>query len=176
MVALALAGGAYWQAEHCGRTAASSRLETSNGNSLRSNVGAPEGTTPRRLLATKTANSLVYDLAQRFHDTVGSLPHWSKDHFRPGARLLQKQLIQSGQVSPDLKRSEAAALLEVTNSLLAINATRRPRFPPPSRAKPVLADLLARNPESTDYQQELSVAYSRRIGEAQAAQGDLAGR
>ena len=76
-------------------------------------------------------------------------------------------------MTADLRRSEAAALLEVTSSLLAIGDTSA-ALAAAQQAKQILADLLAGNPESTDYQQELSVAYSR-IGEAQAAQGDLAG-
>ena len=114
----------------------------------------------------------MYDLAQRFRDTVG-VPAALVKGILDRALALQKQLIQSGQVTADLRRSEAAALLEVTNSLLAIGDTAA-ALAAAQQAKQILADLLAGNPESTDYQQELSVAYSR-IGEAQAAQGDLAG-
>jgi hypothetical protein len=70
--------------------------------------------------ATETANSLVFDLAQRFKDAVGVPATLVKD-ILDRALALQEQLSKSGQVTLDLKRSEAAALIEVTNS------TRRAR-------------------------------------------------
>ena len=56
--------------------------------------------------ATKTANSLVFDLAQRFRDTMGIPANLIKD-ILDRAHALQEQLINSGQVTPDLKRSES---------------------------------------------------------------------
>jgi hypothetical protein len=70
---------------------------------------------------------------------------------------LQEQLIKSGQVTPELKRSEAAALLETSLSLLAIGDTAG-ALSGAQQAQQILTDLLAGNPDSTDYQQELSVA------------------
>lgn len=60
--------------------------------------------------ATKTANDLVHDLAQRFKDAIGVPAGLIKD-ILDRARALQEQLIKSGQGTPDLKRSEAAALI-----------------------------------------------------------------
>ena len=89
------------------------------------------------------------------------------------ARALQEQLIKSGQVTPELKRSEAAALLETATSLLAIADTAG-ALAAAEQARQIMADLVASNPESTDFQRELSVAYDN-IGDVQVAQGDLAG-
>ncbi len=166
VVALALAGVAYWQ-----RSIAVEQQRVAN---EQRQLAEQQRRRAEDTLAaaTKTANSLVYDLAQRFRDTVGVPAALVKDILER-ALALQKQLIQSGQVTADLRRSEAAALLEVTNSLLAIGDTAA-ALAAAQQAKQILADLLAGNPESTDYQQELSVAYSR-IGEALVAQGDLAG-
>jgi hypothetical protein len=71
--------------------------------------------------ATKTANSLVFDLAQRFRNSVGIPADLIKD-ILDRARDLQEQLLKSGQVTPGLKRSEEA-LMEIQNALLAIGDT-----------------------------------------------------
>ena len=61
--------------------------------------------------ATKTANSLVFDLAQRFRNTVGIPATLIKDILNR-ARALQEQLTLSGQETPDLRQSEAVALMK----------------------------------------------------------------
>ena len=122
--------------------------------------------------ATKTANSLVFDLAQRFRDTMGIPANLIKD-ILDRAHALQEQLINSGQVTPDLKRSESAALDETVNSLLAIGDTAG-ALAAAEQARQIDAELLAGNPGSTDFQRELSVSYEK-VGDVQRAQGDLAG-
>src|SRR5262245_39123993 len=69
--------------------------------------------------ATRTANGLVVDLARRFKNTVGVPASLVKD-IVARALALQKQLAESGQVTPDLRRSEAAALVESAATLVAI--------------------------------------------------------
>jgi hypothetical protein len=122
--------------------------------------------------ATTTANSLVFDLAQRFRDVVGIPAVLIKD-ILDRARALQEQLIKSGQVTPELKRSEAYALLETVTSLLAIGDTPG-ALAAAEQARQIMADLLASNPGSTDFQRELSVSYID-VGNVQVVQGDLAG-
>ena len=122
--------------------------------------------------ATKTANSLVFDLAQQFRNTTGIPAAVVKD-ILDRARALQGQLIQSGQVTPDLKRSEGAALLETTDSLLAIGDTAG-ALAAAQQSWQIFTDLLAANPNRTDSQRDLSVSYEK-IGDVQVAQGDLAG-
>ena len=121
--------------------------------------------------ATKTANSLVFDLAQRFRDAMGIPAALIKD-ILDRALALQEQLIKSGQVTPDLKRSEAAALIETVGSRLTIGDTEGARAAA-GQARQILTDLLAGNPGSTDYQHELSVA-DEKVGDVQVTQGDLA--
>jgi eukaryotic-like serine/threonine-protein kinase len=122
--------------------------------------------------ATKTANSLVFDLALRFRSVVGVPAGLIKD-ILDRARALQEQLIKSGQVTPELKRSEAEALFETVTSLLAIGDTAG-ALAAAVQARQIMADLLASNPGSTDFQRELSVSFDR-IGNVQVAQGDLTG-
>ena len=122
--------------------------------------------------ATKTANSLVFDLAQRFRHTVGIPATLVKD-ILDRARALQEQLIKSGQVTPELKRSQAAALIETTNSLLAIGDTAG-ALAAAEQARKIFTDLLAGNPANTGGQRDLSTAYEK-IGDVRVAQGDLAG-
>jgi cell division septum initiation protein DivIVA len=103
-LALALAGLAYWQ-----RGVAIEQREIAEQQRKRAEETLAA--------ATRTAN-IVFDLAQRFRDTTGIPAQLIKD-ILDRARALQEQLIKSGQVTPNLKRSEAAALDETVNSLFA---------------------------------------------------------
>ena len=93
VIALALAGLAYWQ-----RQIAVEQQRVANEQRQRA-----EDTLAA---ATKTANSLVFDLARRLRNTVGIPATLVKD-ILDRARALQDELLKSGQVTPDLKRSEA---------------------------------------------------------------------
>src|SRR5277367_3925981 len=116
VLALALAGLAYWQR---GIAVQERQIAEQQRQIAEQQRKRAEDTLAA---ATETANSLVFDLAQRFKDTVGIPATLVKD-ILDRALALQEQLSKSGQVTLGLKRSEAAALLEVTNSLLAIGDT-----------------------------------------------------
>jgi tetratricopeptide (TPR) repeat protein len=122
--------------------------------------------------ATTTANSLVFDLAQRFRDTVGIPADLVKD-ILTRARSLQEQLGKSGQVTPALRRSQAEALMETTAVLRAIGDTAG-ALAAAGQARQILADLLAGEPGNTDWQRELAVSHVN-IGDVRAEQGDVAG-
>ena len=122
--------------------------------------------------ATRTANSLVFDLAQRFRNNAGIPATLIKD-ILGRARDLQEQLINSGQVTPDLKRSEAVTLIELSDSLVAIGATKD-AFAAADQAEKIFDDLTARYPGNKDYQRGLFVSYVKRGG-VQVAQGDFNG-
>jgi hypothetical protein len=109
IVALALAGLAYWQR---GVAVEQQRIANEQRQRAENTLAA----------ATDTANKLVFDLAQRFRNTVGIPATLVKD-ILDRARALQDQLTGSGQVTPDLRRSKAAALTEMAESLLAIGDT-----------------------------------------------------
>jgi tetratricopeptide (TPR) repeat protein len=118
--------------------------------------------------ATQTANGLVFDLAQRFKNAVGVPAALIKD-ILDKALALQEQLIRSGQVTPGLKRSEAAALIETVDSRLTIGDTEG-ALAAARQARNILVDLLAETPDSNEYRRELAVAYEK-VGGVQVAQG-----
>jgi tetratricopeptide (TPR) repeat protein len=159
VVALALAGLAYWQ-----RGIAVEQRQLAEQQRQRAEATLKA--------ATQTANSLVFDLAQRFRDAVGIPVSLIKD-ILDRARALQEQLIKSGEATPELKSSEAAALNEIATSLRAIGDTAG-ALAAAEQARQIMADLLAGNPGSTDFLRGLSVSYYI-IGDVQVAQGDLAG-
>ena len=166
LVTLVLAGLAYWQR---GIAVEQQRVANEQREIAEQQRKRAEDTLEA---ATKTANSLVFDLARRFRDTVGIPATLVKD-ILDRARTLQDQLIKSGEVTPELKRSEAVTLNETSMSLLAIGDTAG-ALAAAEQARQIFADLLAGNPGSTHYQDDLSVSYDR-IGDVQMAQGDLAG-
>jgi hypothetical protein len=109
VVAVFLAGLAYWQ-----RGIAVTERQTADQQRQRA-----EDTLAA---ATKTANDVVFKLADQFRDKVGIPSSLIKDVLDQ-ARALQEQLIKSGQVTPDLKRSQAVAIGETAITLLGIGDT-----------------------------------------------------
>ena len=166
VVALALAGLAYWQR---GIAVEQQRIANEQRQLAEQQRQRAEATLKA---ATETANSLVFDLAQRFRDTAGISAKLVKD-ILDRARALQEQLIHSGEATPELKRSEAAALDETATSLLAIGDTAG-ALAAAEQARQIMADLLAGNPGSTSFQHSLSISYNK-VGDVQVARGDLAG-
>jgi len=67
--------------------------------------------------ATKTANSLVLDLASEFSDRTG-MPADLVRQILERAQGLQRQLAESGESTPALRFSEAVALEELVDTLL----------------------------------------------------------
>src|SRR6202035_3951815 len=111
IVALALAGLAYWQR---GIAVEQQRVANEQRQLAEQQRQRAEDTLAA---ATKTANSLVFDLAQRFRDSMGIPVALVKD-ILDRARALQEQLIKSGQVTPDIQHNEAVALDETALALL----------------------------------------------------------
>jgi TolA-binding protein len=95
LIALVLAGLAYWQR---GIAVQERQIADQQRQRAEDTLAA----------ATGTANSLVFDLAQQFRHTMGIPAELVKD-ILGRARALQEQLTKSNQVTPELKRSEAAA-------------------------------------------------------------------
>ena len=157
VVALALAGLAYWQ-----RGIAVEQRQTAEQQRKRA-----EDTLAA---ATKTANSLVFDLAQRFKYSAGVPAALIKDILEK-ARALQDQLLKSGQVTPQLRGSEAAALTETVEALLAIGDTQG-ALAAAEQARQIMADLVADSPTGTGWQDLLWVSQMK-IGDVLRARGDL---
>jgi tetratricopeptide (TPR) repeat protein len=122
-----------------------------------------------RDLATQTANALIFDLAQKFRNT--GLPGVVIADILELARKLQEQLAAGGESSPQLRRSQAAALIETTDTLLTLGKTAE-ALAAARQAHDILQALVDANPDSTDYQHELAVSDDR-IGKVLVAQGDL---
>ena len=165
VVALALAGLAYWQR---GIAVEQQRVANEQRQLAEQQRQRAEDTLAA---ATKTANSLVFDLAQRFRSSVGIPVALVKD-ILDRARALQEQLIKSGQVTPDLQHDEAVALDETALSLLAIGDTTG-ALAAAKQARRIFAELVAVTPNSTGWQRDLWLSHTY-IGDVQVAQGDLA--
>jgi tetratricopeptide (TPR) repeat protein len=123
-------------------------------------------------LATNTANGLVFDLAQKFRFVAGVPATMIKDILNQ-ARTLQDQLILSGQTSPALLRSQAAALDEYAKTLLTLGDTKS-ALAAARQAQGVDQALLAAQPDNTLWQDDLGVDDTM-IGNALNDQGDTSG-
>ena len=122
------------------------------------------------VLATDTANGLVFDLAQQFRNVAGVPAATIKD-ILDRARSLQGQLFSGGETSPELRRSQAEALLEAANTLLTLGNTES-ALASATQARDIFRDLAASSGDSIDFQRELSVG-NERIGDVLVVQGHL---
>jgi tetratricopeptide (TPR) repeat protein len=122
------------------------------------------------VLATDTANGLVFDLAQQFRNVAG-VPAATVKDILDRARKLQDQLLGGGETSLDLRRSEAETLIETSNTLLTLGDTQG-ALATASQARDIFRDLVVSNPDSDDFNRELSVS-NERIGDVLVLQGEL---
>jgi tetratricopeptide (TPR) repeat protein len=123
------------------------------------------------VLATQTANSLVFDLAQKFRDS--GVPAAVIAGILDQARKLQDQLTSSGETSPDLRRSQAAALSEVARELLTIGDIKG-ALAAAQQEQTVVKALLADAPNNLDYQRGVSDS-DQKIARILIEQGDVDG-
>jgi len=122
------------------------------------------------ILATDTANGLVFDLAQQFRNVAGVPAATIKD-ILDRARRLQDQLLSGGETSPELRRSQAEALIETTNTLLTLGDTQG-ALAAATQARDIFRALVASNPDSADFHRESSIS-DERIGDVLMVQGHL---
>jgi tetratricopeptide (TPR) repeat protein len=121
-------------------------------------------------LATGTANGLVFDLAKKFRDVIGVPAATIKD-ILDRARQLQDQLLGSGEVDPELRRSRAIALLETANTFSTLGDTQS-ALATATQAQEIFQSLLVQQPNSIDVQRGISATYDT-MGFVQTAQGHL---
>ncbi len=121
-------------------------------------------------LATQTANDLVYDLARKFRNVVG-VPAATTEDILARALKLQEQLLQSGQSSTELQRSEAGALDDTAKTLLIVGKSAS-ALADAEKARDIYAALLKQQPDSRLDQDNLATTYDD-IGDAQKTQGNL---
>ncbi len=148
IVALALAGLAYWQ----------------RGIALAERQHAITALDA----ATRASNSLIYDIAERLRNQTG-VPSTVVGDIISRARKLQDELTASGQNSPDLEHSQASALSGTAHTLLSIG-DRAGALEAADRARRILESLLAGNPNDAALQLDLGVVYQT-IGDAKARAG-----
>ncbi len=121
-------------------------------------------------LATGTANSLVFDLAQKFRDVSGVPAATIKD-ILDRARQLQDQLLGAGETSPALRQSQASALTETANTLLTLGETQS-ALAAAKQAQDILEALLKQQPDSIAFRRDLAVTHNK-VGDVRVAQGNL---
>src|SRR5262249_15167485 len=158
-VALVLAGLAYWQREVA---VAERQIADQQRQRAEDTLAA----------ATKTANSLVYDPAQRVRHTQGPPPSLVKEILHPG-RAPQGPRTKTGQGAAGPEYSQAGALDETAKSLLVIGDTAG-ALAAAEESRQIMTDLVAGNPGKSGWQRDLATSYDR-VGEVRQARGDLAG-
>jgi tetratricopeptide (TPR) repeat protein len=121
-------------------------------------------------LATHTADGMIFDIVQKIRNVAG-VPTATIEAILDSTRKLQEQLSAYGENSPELRRSQAEAQMEISNTLLAAGDVRG-AVGAAQRSRAILEALLKSAPGSTDYQRELSVSYEK-VGDVLVAQGDL---
>jgi tetratricopeptide (TPR) repeat protein len=108
--------------------------------------------------ATDTANSLVFNLAQRFRFATGVPVTLVKD-ILDRALALQQQLVSSGQITPDLQFSEAAALQQSAFLLQAIGDTAS-AYKAADRSRQIMEQLVASFPDRAAWRENLFMVYA----------------
>ncbi len=163
-----LAGWQWWIAQRETREAQTQQLAAERAEQ---DARAQRDRAQRSLaLATATANGLVFDLAQKFRNAVG-VPASTIEAILERARKLQDELLGSGETSPELLRSQAGALDETANTLLALGDTSG-ALAVAERSRDIFQNLISTVGESAALSRDLSVAIEK-VGDVQAAKGDL---
>jgi TPR repeat protein len=109
--------------------------------------------------AAKAANDLVFDLAKKFRDQTG-MPVSLTRQILDRTRELQQRLTESGESSPQLMRSEAAALDELAGTLMA-QGDAKAALAAAERGRALMESLFAMSPDDSLLQLNLNAAYSR---------------
>jgi tetratricopeptide (TPR) repeat protein len=108
--------------------------------------------------ATQTANALAYGMAQKFRNR--GLPIDLVRDILNRALALQRQLSDSGETSPDLRRSEAGALMESVDTFLAQGDTKA-ALAAAERSRAILESLVASNHDDASSQRALSASQNK---------------
>ena len=150
VVALALAGVAGWQWRMAGvqRDRAEQALAS----------------------ATEAANSLVFNLAQKFRH-AGNVPVAVVKDILDRASQLQARLLGLGSPSEALRRSQAEALLEMSATLLEQGRTQD-ALGAATQARGILQSVVDGQPTNMVWQAELWLSFVR-VGDVLVVQGNL---
>ncbi len=118
--------------------------------------------------ATETANTFVFDMAQELRDRQG-MPVDLTRKILDRARGLQRQLVESGEVAPDLLRSEALGLTELALTL-SLQGDNKAALAAAERARDIMSALLVRMPNDRHWWHDHGVNHLR-IGDIKLAAG-----
>src|SRR4051794_7527389 len=110
-------------------------------------------------VATDTANTLVFDLAQELRDRAG-MPIALVRRILDRAEALQQQLADTRETTPDLRRSESVALNELAEAFVAQGDVAR-ALAAAERSRAIMTELVAANPDNTKWQRDLSISHDR---------------
>ena len=119
-------------------------------------------------LATQTANALVFDLAGKFRNL--GLPAAIVADILDRAQKLVDQLVSGGESSPELRRSQADALIETADTLMTLGDTKG-ALAAGRQAQGILTALTSAAPDNTQYESDLGSA-DQGVSSALHAQGD----
>src|SRR5262245_14752884 len=154
-VLLLLAGAALWQWQ---AALAAQRLAQEQRDRAERTLAA----------ATKTANAFVFEMAQELRNRQG-MPVDLTRKILDRARALQRQLVESGEIAPDLLHSEVGALTELATTL-RLQGDTRAALEAAERAREIASALVARAPDNARWQHDLAVSHER-VGDIQMAEG-----
>ena len=118
--------------------------------------------------ATETANTFILDMAQELRNRQG-MPVDLTRKILDRARGLQRQLVESGEVAPDLLRSEALGLTELALTL-GLQGDNKAALAAAERARDIMSALLARLPNNRHWWHDHGVNHLR-IGDIKLAVG-----
>jgi hypothetical protein len=159
IIAVVLAGLAGWQ----WRVAAEQRL-----------IADQQRTRAQTALtaATKTTETLIFDLAQEFRRRTG-MPVDLTRLILERVQELQRQLAAAGERTPELLNLEAAALDELA-ALFLDQGDPKAALAAAERARDILQGLVEAIPTLPTLKRELAVAWNK-IGDAKFAMADTPG-
>jgi tetratricopeptide (TPR) repeat protein len=106
--------------------------------------------------ATRTANTLVFEMAQEFRDRGVPIDVLRKILDR--ARGLLMQLSSAGETSPDLLNSEAAALCELSQTLRDQGVLKE-ALEAAELCRAVMVKLTSSDPRNRQWQRQLAASY-----------------
>ncbi|MFI4997060.1 MAG: TIR domain-containing protein [Hyphomicrobiales bacterium] len=119
-------------------------------------------------LATKTTNDLIVDLAVKFSRAIG-VPTATVKSILDRTRELQEQLVSSGEVSPDLRESQAIAA-DVTSATFLTLGLTDDALKSAQKALEIMLDLLKADPGSERWRHGVAVS-NLTIGDVLRTQG-----
>ena len=122
-------------------------------------------------IAVRAAQTLVRDVADRLRNL--GLPAASVRDILTSAESLYKDLTLDAASRPDLLGRKAETLMSLADTYAALGDTGAERKRA-EEARAAFLDLIAKHPNDTTWQRDLSVSQNK-VGDALRAQGDLAG-